>query len=105
MVYDKEFAMSVVQSGKGAWVVFCGNQMFAESSLKKFNGRTKEGIGAGSSKAEVMKAFGQPDATQATNDGHSLWEQLEYMNNGALTFTFQNDKVVGMIVRFDLAAK
>jgi hypothetical protein len=103
MVYDKGFGMSVVQSRKGAFAVFCGDRMMSYPGVKQFKGRTKEGVGTGSSKADVVKAFGQPDATQSTNDGHSLWEQFEYKNHG-LTFAFQNDKVIGMIVIFELAS-
>lgn len=45
---------------------------------KAFAGHTKEGIGIGSSRAEVIHAYGEPTATEAAGDGWPNFEVLRY---------------------------
>ncbi len=96
MVYDQSLGMSVSQGKTGVMVVFCGDSMLKYPGVKKFKGRTKEGIGMESSREEVIKAFGQPTKAQPWNSGQ---EQLEYKALG-LTFTLEAGKVINIIVDF-----
>lgn len=98
MVYDKKFGMSVGQSKAGAQVIFCGSSMLMYPGVKRFKGRTKEGVGMESSRSEVIAAFGQPTKAQPWNVGQ---EQLEYKNLG-LTFTLESGKVINIEVDFRL---
>lgn len=96
MVYDNKLGMSVGLTKAGAMVVFCGSSMLRYPSVKAFKGRTKEGIGMFSTRAEVVQAFGQPTTAQPWNQGQ---EQLEYKALG-LTFTLEAGKVMNIIVDF-----
>ena len=96
MVYDKKLGMSVSESKRGVMVVFCGDSMLRYPGVKTFKGRTKEGIGMESSRAEVIQAFGQPTSAKPWDAGQ---EQLVYRQLG-LTFTLESGKVINMIVDF-----
>ncbi len=96
MVYDQKLGMSVSQGKTGVMVVFCGDSMLKYPGVKKFKGRTKEGIGMESSREDVIKALGQPTKAQPWNAGQ---EQLEYKTQG-LTFTLEAGKVMNIIVDF-----
>lgn len=70
MVYESRYGISVTQSSGGAMAVLCGDQKFGYGLTKlndqnlgfpgvtKFNGHTKEGIGIGSSKDDLLRALG-----------------------------------------------
>ena len=78
-------------------VVMCGDSEVADSPLvTSFQGCTKEGIGMKSSRADVIKAFGQPTTVKPWQPGQ---EQLAYKSVG-LTFTLEKDKVFHIIVDF-----
>src|SRR2546427_8340634 len=96
MDYGQKLGMDVAQSKAGALVVFCGDSMLKYPGVKKFKGRTKEGIGMESNREEVTKAFGQPTTANPWNPGQ---EQLEYKPLG-LTFTLEAGKVINIIVDF-----
>jgi hypothetical protein len=100
MVYDSKLGMSVGQSRTGVLVVFCGDSMLRYPGVKKFKGRTKEGIGMESSRENVVKAFGQPTTTQP---GNSNQETMKYKQLG-LTFVLEAGKVINIIVDFRLPA-
>jgi hypothetical protein len=88
LIYDKRFGFSVVCSRqKIVGAVFCGGGV-------AFKGHTKEGIGIDSSRADLIKALGQPPSAKPWTVGQ---EQLEYKPLG-LTFTLQNGKVYHIIV-------
>ncbi len=77
-------------------VVMCGDAGLLDSPLvKAFKGRTKEGIGMGSTRAEVLKAFGQPTAVKPWGAGQ---EQLSYQALG-LKFTVEAGKVFHIAVQ------
>jgi len=101
MVYDQKLGMSVGQSKAGALVVFCGSSMLKYPGVKKFKGRTKEGIGMESSREDVIKAFGQPTTAKPwdSNEKFTGHEQLEYKPLG-LTFILQDGKVINIMVDF-----
>jgi hypothetical protein len=67
--------------------------------VKTFKGHTKEGIGMESSRADVVRAFGQPTTAKPWNQGQ---EQLEYKDLG-LTFTLESGKVMNILVDFRMA--
>jgi len=59
MIYDQQFGFSVICSQKKiVGDVFCGDSMLDYPGVKKFKGRTKDGIGMESTRDDVIKAFG-----------------------------------------------
>src|SRR6185369_15371035 len=96
MVYDKQLGMSVGQTRKGVAVVFCGSSMLAYPGVKKFKGRTKEGIGMFSTRESTIKAFGPPTSAQPSNNKQEL---LKYRNLG-LEFSLEDGKVYNILVDF-----
>jgi hypothetical protein len=100
MVYDQKLGMSVAQSKIGAVVVFCGDSMLKYPGVKKFKGRTKEGIGMESTRVEIIKAYGQPSSSKTEEAyGNVLHETLEYKLLG-LTFILESGKVFNITVDF-----
>jgi hypothetical protein len=65
---------------------------------KAFAGRTKEGIGIGSSRADVIRAYGEPTAIK-TIDGKPDYEALRYKPHG-LVFELRDGKVDAIGVFF-----
>ncbi len=63
---------------------------------EKFRGRTKEGIGIGSSKADVVRAFGAPDKTEANTDTSA---SIYYFERGLRLNIGTNGKVEHIWVR------
>jgi RNA polymerase sigma factor (sigma-70 family) len=98
MVYDKQLGMSVAQSSKGVSVVFCGDSMLGYPGVKRFKGRTKEGIGMLSSRESIIKALGAPTSAQPWNGNQ---EQLKYKELGLEIF-LEAGKVFNIIVDFRL---
>jgi hypothetical protein len=77
--------------------VMCGDITGSRGPLARaFNGRTKEGIGMSSTRAEVIKAYGEPTETQNLGGGTVA---LTYAPLG-ITFTLDGDRVHHIIVRF-----
>ena len=99
MVYDKTFGLAVAPAGKmGVAAVFCGDSSGDGPGVKAFKCRTKEGIGMESTRAEIIKAFGQPTSAKTWNE-ELHQEELVYKPLG-LTFTLQNGKVFNILVDF-----
>src|SRR5262245_45386498 len=77
-------------------VVMCGDVTGLNGPfVAAFPGRTKEGIGMKSTRADVVKAYGEPEKSEKFRLG---LESLTYPALG-VTFTLENDKVHHMIVR------
>jgi RNA polymerase sigma factor (sigma-70 family) len=94
LIYDKRFGFSIVCSRqKIVGAVFCGGGV-------DFKGHTKEGIGIGSNREDLIKAFGKP-TTEQRNAKLTAFDEatLEYKPLG-LTFTLQNGKVFHIVVDF-----
>ena len=90
------FAVGFGRDG-GVNLVMCGTSSGVNDSLAKaFTGRTKEGLGLGSSRAEVVKAYGEPSGVEKDPAGR---ESLKYGPLG-LTFSLLEGKVYHMIVFF-----
>ncbi len=87
---------SVVPSKDGAVrVIMCGDTFGLNTALvKAFKGRTREGIGMNSRRAEVFRAYGEPTEIDLSDPGH---EALKYRPLG-LTFTLQNEQVHHIVV-------
>jgi hypothetical protein len=78
-------------------VVMCGNSSGVNDSLAKaFTGRTKDGLGLGSSRADVVKAYGEPSGVEKGPAGR---ESLKYSPLG-LTFSLLDGKVYHLVVDF-----
>lgn len=77
-------------------VVMCGDVTGLNGPfVAAFTGRTKEGIGMKSTRAEITKAYGDPEKSEKMRLG---LESLTYSPLG-ITFTLENDRVHHMIVR------
>jgi hypothetical protein len=61
---------------------------------KRFNGRTKEGLGMNSSREQIIAAFGEPTETKGKRGAR---ESMKYEPQG-INFTLQAGKVHHMIV-------
>jgi hypothetical protein len=78
-------------------VVMCGDVIGNNGPLvKRFNGRTKEDIGLGSTREELLKAYGEPSRDEKFPGAR---ESIRY-DQLAMTFSVENGKVHHMIVRF-----
>jgi len=85
-------------------VVMCGDASGLPNSqlVKAFTGRTKEGIGMGSKREDVIKAYGETKDTVPLPPGQENLpgrETLVYKNLG-LTFSLADGKVHHIIVDF-----
>jgi hypothetical protein len=91
---------SVIPSKEGfVHIVLCVDPAGKEGPFTKaFAGHTKEGIGMGSSRAEVIRAYGEPTATEAI-DGKPGFEALRYRPLG-LVFDLREARVDTMGVIF-----
>ncbi len=77
-------------------VIMCGDVIGANGPLvKRFTGRTKEGIGLGSSRADLVKAYGEPSKDEKFAGAR---ESMKYDSLG-ITFSLENGTVHHMIVR------
>jgi hypothetical protein len=77
-------------------VVMCGDVTGLQGPfVKRFAGKTKEGIGLGSSREELVNAYGDPSHAEKFPGGR---ESLRYDPLG-ITFSLENGKVHHMIVR------
>jgi hypothetical protein len=83
---------------KGLWVLF-GNDgvMFNIHCIKPFAGVTKEGIGIGSTRDTVIKAFGTPNQIQQINsDSENLW-----FASLKISCTLEHDKITEMVIHLN----
>lgn len=81
--------------------VLCGDVTGVNGPLVRvFKGRTKEGVGMLSTRAEVVQAYGEPTADQKFRGN---LESMQYPAQG-LTFTLEGGKVHHMIVRLGQTA-
>ena len=77
-------------------VVMCGDVTGLSGPLvKAFTGRTKEGIGLGSTREDLLKAYGDPTSAEKLR-GNA--ESVRYDPLG-ITFNLEGGKVYHMIVR------
>ena len=97
MIYDRQWGLSVAcNRNKIVSTIFCGDSMPQNPGVKIFKGRTKEGIGMGSSREEILQTFGPPTTAKPWAPGQ---EQLEYKPLG-LTFILAKGRVFNLTVDF-----
>jgi hypothetical protein len=70
-------------------IVMCVSHGGGGEVIHSFAGHTKEGIGIGASKAEVIKAYGTPPDIES----HTNYEHLIYYKTHGINFVIKNDKV------------
>jgi hypothetical protein len=89
-----------VLPAKGGLVgtVICVGSGGSGPDMKSFAGRTKEGVGIGSSRADVIKAYGEPTAIEPVR-GKPANEILRYKPLG-LDFKIEDGKVYLIAVFF-----
>ncbi len=75
---------------RGVQMIHCFTQVTFAIKVRDFQGKTTEGIGMGSRRADVEKAYGKPDEARMNGPQTTY---LEYRKRG-LHFTLFNDKVV-----------
>jgi hypothetical protein len=81
-------------------VVMCGDVTGINGPLvKAFTGRTRDGIGLGSTREDLVRAYGEPTASEKLRGGT---ESIRYDPLG-ITFTLEAGRVYHMIVRLPSA--
>jgi hypothetical protein len=70
-----QYGIEVVLNGeRGVKSIICGDENGPDSPMvKAFTGHTEEGIGLGSTRAEVVKAYGEPTKTEQRSQHEGLW--------------------------------
>ena len=89
---------SVISDPRGESLrsVFCGDAMGRNGPMvKAFKGHTEAGIGMGSSRAEIIRAYGLPSEVSPSASN----EALRYETLG-MSFTLVRDQVVFIVVDF-----
>jgi len=79
-------------------MITCGDKRRTDSPLiKKCSVRTSKGIGIGSSKEDIISAYGQPSSTkQMPGEGNAIMLTYNQLNSD---FLLRNDKVTYMMFR------
>ncbi len=90
---------AVMPGGDGqVQVVMCGDVIGNSGPLvRKFTGRTKDGIGLGSSREELIKTYGEPSKDEKFPGAR---ESMKYDSIG-ITFSLEDGKVHHMIIRLN----
>jgi hypothetical protein len=94
--YSK-LGLAVIHDEQGAVQgVMCGDVTGVKGPFaKRFKGRTKEGIGMNSTRAEVLKEYGEPTHIEKWTSG---METLQYPEAG-INFTLEGGKVHHIAIR------
>jgi RNA polymerase sigma factor (sigma-70 family) len=96
MNYDRLYGMSIITLRTGAATVMCGGYQLKPA---EFKGHTKEGIGIGSTKSEVIEKLGPPNAMAMGNSPFGGRNLILHYDELGITFTLDADKVQFMIVK------
>ncbi len=88
---------AVMPGGDGTvQIVMCGDVTGNSGPLvRRFTGRTKDGIGLGSTREELLKTYGEPSTHEKFAGAR---ESMKYDLLG-ITFSLENGKVHHMIIR------
>ena len=81
----------IILPEKGGLVgsVMCVSHGKGGAAVRSFAGHTKEGIGIGASRAEVISAYGTP----LDIESHTNYEHLIYYKTRGINFVIKNEKV------------
>jgi len=92
-----QFGFAVLPDSNGVVnIVMCGDVTGIHGPfVKAFTARTKEGIGMLSTRADLLKAYGEPTVSETFRGG---LESMKYQPLG-ITFTLEGGKVHHLIVR------
>ncbi len=85
---DSELGLQMIQCWSDNWPT---KLPFAVTT---FVGRTKEGIGIGSTREQIISAYGQPDRT-GTDSNKGIIQNLGY-DNLRIKFSIWQDKLISM---------
>jgi hypothetical protein len=80
----------IVSPTHGARMLMFYTQKTIIVKINDFAGKTKEGIGMGASAAEIIKAYGKPEAKET----EEITTRLTYRKSLGMEFTLFNDKLV-----------
>jgi outer membrane lipoprotein-sorting protein len=80
----------MVRPKRGVVAIICYSQAAFAVKVKDFAGKTKDGIGIGSSAADIKKAYGEPDAAET----EEATIRLNYSKKLGMEFTLFSDKLV-----------
>jgi hypothetical protein len=94
---SRGYACSISPS-RGLLLVSFFSQQECAFKVRDFAGKTKEGIGIGSSLKDLEKAFGKPTAVEHTDQPGATGTYVRYSKLG-LEFTLFYDKVVGFMMQ------
>ncbi|MGO9107675.1 MAG: hypothetical protein ACLP9L_00450 [Thermoguttaceae bacterium] len=89
LYYSRGFVLSVSHRS-GLKHVNCLSQTLTMNKVRDFAGKTREGIGLGSSLQEVEKVFGKPDR----DEGHDAMNKRLVYTKCGLEIQFVGDKVI-----------
>ena len=81
-----------VSPSRGCVSVVCYGQESSAAKVRDFAGKTKDGIGLGSSLEDLEAAFGKPNQIETASEAPSM-KYVRYQTCG-LDFTLANDRVV-----------
>ena len=80
-----------VTSDKGVTTIDCWSENYPLGKAKNFNGKTKEGVGMNTRRAEITAAYGQPDKISSNGP----LTTLHYVKLNA-QFSLVDDKLVNL---------
>jgi outer membrane lipoprotein-sorting protein len=90
LLYHSRGFVLTVSLRSGLKSVNCKSQTLSMARVRDFAGKTKEGIGIGSTLQEVEKAFGKPDR----DEGHDALNKRLVFDKSGLEIQFVDDKVI-----------
>jgi hypothetical protein len=90
---------SVVMKSNVVHIISCVDMDRPDSRFKKFAGCTPDGIGIGSAKEDIVRAYGEPTAVESNPKTPDI-EVLRYKPLG-LFFMLRDGKVLNMSVIFE----
>ena len=80
-----------VTSRQGVTTIDCWSENYPLGKAKNYNGKTKEGVGMNTSRAEIVSVYGQPDKTSSNGP----LTTLHYVKLNA-EFSLVDDKLVNL---------
>jgi outer membrane lipoprotein-sorting protein len=85
----------IVSPQRGVRIIQCFTQDTFVVRVRNFAGKTKDGIGMGSSAADLVRVFGEPDRREQ----EELTTRLDYSKKLGMEFTLFGDKLVQFMMQ------